>query len=78
MRYTISRLKFDAREMVYRVYVTDSLKGLIGAEVRYYDLIYEGKEETADPEEIKTHISDMLAQLGARNGFVQSGGETDA
>lgn len=62
--------------MVYRVYVTDCLKGLVGAEERYYNLIYEGKEETADPDEIKTRISGMLEKLGNNDGYIQPDGET--
>lgn len=64
--------------MMYRVYVTDMLKGLVEAEhrlrgsnieiPRYYDLENkksQKKEKTA--EEIISNVSDVLEKLGAKH-----------
>jgi hypothetical protein len=42
------------RELAYRVYVTDGLQALLGADTRYYDLIFPRSQEPHD----------ILSQLG--------------
>lgn len=59
MRYLIARVEEQARVRGYRVYVTDALKGLLGAEVRYADQ-FDIKIETRTAEEIKESIKEKL------------------
>lgn len=47
-------------ELMYRVYITDTLKGLVGGSERYYDLI----NATAVPEETRT-ADEIKAEVGA-------------
>lgn len=56
-------------ELAYKVYVTDSLRGLYHAmggqiEIRFYDMIKEEKAETRTAEEI---IQSIREELGGGN-----------
>lgn len=50
---------------MYRVYVTDCLKSIIGASARYYDVINRNSApaDERDPEEIISHIKLGLDEL---------------
>lgn len=39
MRYVLSRYRLYQREEAYRIYVTDALKGYLGLNIRFYDII---------------------------------------
>lgn len=54
------RVKQGMEELMYRVYLTDTLKGLAGGSERYYDLI----NATAAPEETRT-ADEIKAEVGA-------------
>lgn len=58
----VSRFKREQNETIYRIYISDILKGLSGAKERYYDLI-NPKIETRTPEEIIDHIKTGLNRL---------------
>lgn len=57
-------------ELMYRVYITDTLKGLVGGSERYYDLI----NTTAAPEETRT-ADEIKAEVGAVFNARRSGEE---
>ena len=45
MRYVDACLVSDLQEMTYRIYVTDTLKSISGANVRYADIgLFNGNE----------------------------------
>lgn len=64
--------------MLYRIYITDSIKALVGNDTRYADLIIRSDKENADTrsaDEIKSDIKSKLRRLG--NGYIQPGSKTD-
>lgn len=69
MRYVAARMEDDVRDTAYRVYVTDSLRAVTGAEKRYIDIVNDRmhapkeKEKTAD--EI---ITDVISKFGLKMG----------
>ncbi len=63
MRYVAARCKEYDRDEAYRIYVTDGLKHLVGADRRYYDMVHE-PVETRSAEEIKNDIFNKLNSLG--------------
>lgn len=63
MRYVMARIKDDERDMIYRIYVTDSLKAIGQLDVRYYDFIKNTPIETRSAEEIIDHIKGKLNDL---------------
>ena len=70
MRYVLSRCREADRDEIYRIYCSEALRALCGGKVKYFDIVaplspmYE--EETRTPEEIITHISETLTQLGGK------------
>lgn len=65
MAFVIEKIKEKQEEITYRIYVTDALKALTGATVRYYDLIADDDpkpEKTS--EQIKAEIFDVFKKLG--------------
>ena len=69
MRYVVARIEHENRDMAYRIYITDCLKGIFGAKVRYADLIY--NENNLATEEDAEAIKDRLKKkLGAINESV--------
>lgn len=65
MCYVQGVLEEKQDEMLYRVYVTDSLKALTGSSVRYYDLITNSGNTKAQKtsEQIKKEIFDVFKKL---------------
>lgn len=64
--------------MLYRVYMTDSIKALVGNDTRYADLIMRNENDNADTrsaDEIKSDIKSKLRRLG--NGYIQSGSKVN-
>lgn len=64
MRYVESRCNEYDRDEAYRIYVTDSLKIIGNLDIRFYDLLRPGVEETRTPEEIIENISAKLMKAG--------------
>lgn len=66
MRYVTARLLEESRDLTYRIYVTDSLKALTEANVRYIDLIHQQKQkvETRTSNEIVDNIKQGLMKIG--------------
>ena len=65
MRYVSARIEETAREKAYRIYVTDALRGLYGAEkgvMRYADIFAPKHNRTED--EIKASIFEKLKKMG--------------
>ena len=61
------------REEAYRIYISDVLKGLAGAQIRYIDIVNPGRKiENPDEkaEEIKEGIKDKLRRIGGNNGRI--------
>jgi hypothetical protein len=59
MRYVLSRIRVYQREEAYRIYVTDALKGYLGLNIRFYDILYphvETRTPTAIIEGIKAKL----------------------
>ena len=56
MRYTVARYNDQQRELAYRIYVTDSLRALIGASARYADFLENKTEDTRTGREIADDI----------------------
>ena len=50
----------EAREEIYRIYVTDSLKVIGQLDQRYFDMIQPPKQETRTAEEIIDNITNKL------------------
>ena len=69
MRYVRARFENEMRETTYRIYVTDALKILVGADRRYYDAWAEDqkKKETRTSEEIIRDLSEKLRRLGGED-----------
>lgn len=65
MVFVADKIKEKQEEKTYRIYVTDALKALTGATVRYYDLIddYEPKPKKTS-EQIKAEIFDVFKKIG--------------
>lgn len=64
MRYALARAHYEDRDEAYRVYISESLRAITGAKKSYQDLLDNGVDETRTSEEIVSHISDKLTQLG--------------
>lgn len=63
MRYVMGRVEKEEHDMIYRIYITDSLKAISGLNVRYYDLIDNSPVETRTADEIKDHIKNKVNNL---------------
>jgi hypothetical protein len=69
MRYAVARLNERERAAAYRIYVTDILQGLSGAQNRYADIVYphsetqKEEEKPVDPEEI---IQGIMSRTGIK------------
>jgi hypothetical protein len=63
MRYVESRFRERDRDEAYRIYVTETLRAISGANVRYYDFVSE-KKESRTSHEIIGDISAKLSKLG--------------
>ena len=63
MHYVSAKLEMYQEELMYRVYVTDCLKGLTGAKWRYYDMISEDKTPKKSSEQIKSEIFEVFKKL---------------
>lgn len=64
MRYVSARTHDKIREETYRFYITDTLKGLTGAEVRYADIVMEQNDtEEESGEEIIERMRRKLAEV---------------
>jgi hypothetical protein len=61
MRYIQARRKLWEREEVYRIYMTDSMRSLTGAQQRYIDFF--APIETRTAPEIIAHIKGKLNGL---------------
>lgn len=48
---------------MYRVYVTDCLRGLVGAKERYYSMITEDTKPQKSAEQIKSEILEVFKKL---------------
>lgn len=64
MRYVESRCVEHDREEAYRIYVTDALKLMGKLNLRYFDMVSPGVEETRTSEEIVDSISAKLKKAG--------------
>lgn len=64
MRYVESRCKEYDCDEAYRIYVTDALRLIGRLNIRYFDMINPGVEETRTAEEIIDSISAKLAKAG--------------
>ena len=70
-----SRLKQNDRDMLYRIYVTDSLKALLKSNKRYYDLVFglsAQSDEEPDPEAIKARITSQASKYAYP--YIRKGG----
>lgn len=65
MRYVVARLEQEYRDLAYRIYVTDSLRGITGIDTRFSDLIFGNKEEEKSGDEI---AAEVIASLGLNIG----------
>ena len=65
MRYVVARLEQEYRDLAYRIYVTDSLRGITGMDARFSDLIFGNKEEEKSGDEI---AAEVIASLGLNIG----------
>jgi hypothetical protein len=66
--YVVEQLKERKRDILYQVYITDALKGLTGASVRWFDMVSDDfdKEQKKTPEQIKEEIFDVFKKLEVR------------
>lgn len=68
MRYVEARIETTMRDETYRIYITDVLKGLVGINVRYADLLPGSTKNIENPEEkaeeIKEGMKEKLKRLG--------------
>ena len=65
INYVKGKIEEKQEEKIYRVYVTDMLKVITGASVRYYDLISEDEKKVhKTSEQIKSEIFDVFKKLG--------------
>lgn len=68
LAYVNAKILEKSEEMAFKIYVTDSLKGIfkgMGGEVsmRYYDIVSEKKVETRTPEEVIGVIREKIHKL---------------
>jgi len=72
MRYVKARVDTEFRELTYRIFVTDYLKGIgrFNGGPRYAEAITNSKQpiETRSSEEIIDSISEKLSRLGGNDG----------
>lgn len=72
IEHCISTFKYNKKEYLYKVYISDLLRGLYhnpSAISRYYDMISsldKPKIEDPDPEEIKDRIKNGINKLTKR------------
>lgn len=65
MQYAKARKKSEENEFIYKVYLTDSLKSIGNLNVRYIELIDDGKwENTKSASEIIDDVKNHLDVLG--------------
>lgn len=65
MRYAVARIEQENRDAVYRIYITDCLKAICGAKIRYADLI---RKDNGTTEQNSEAIKDRLKKkLGGLN-----------
>lgn len=64
----MSRLKRDNDKTLYRIYVTDVLKGIARIDVRYYDWISHKKPDTRSAEEIAADVIKNAGLIVVENG----------
>lgn len=66
MRYVVERYKQERREMAYRIYVTDSMRALLGNEEnrRFADLIAEIDSPPKPEKSADDIISGIRKKLG--------------
>lgn len=65
MRYVVARLEQEYRDLAYRIYVTDSLRGITGMDTRFCDLVFGKKEDEKSGDEI---AAEVIASLGLNIG----------
>lgn len=65
MRYVVARFEQEYRDLAYRIYVTDGLRGITGMDTRFSDLIFGNKEEEKSGDEI---AAEVIASLGLNIG----------
>lgn len=73
MRYAVSKINSNQRDIAYQVYVTDALQAIsknvepVGRcgyiEKRYWDVIHPKPEDTRTAEEIIEHMKKKLARI---------------
>lgn len=84
MRYAIARFKSEQRNLVYRVYVTDSLKAIGRLDRRFFDSIADDFRETLEPsesaEDIISRIQNGVNNLGKeeKNEHLRTFSEPDS
>lgn len=66
--YCAAKVHETDRDMVYRIYVTDTLKAIlsrlgVNLNMRYYDALRLKPEETRTADEIISNITDKLRKL---------------
>ncbi len=64
VRYAKARYDEFRRAETYRIYVTDSLKTLIGANVRYIDLLNQIKKTQKDTRSGEEIVADVIKRAG--------------
>lgn len=65
MQYVSAKVEEKQDELLYRIYVTDLLRGLAGADIsRYYDMISgESKKPEKTAEEVRKCILDEFKKM---------------
>jgi hypothetical protein len=62
LRYVSARFNKEVKEEAYRIFISDAVGALIGAQVRYYDIVNPPKGEQ-DPDEIVNRIQKGLGEI---------------
>ncbi len=65
MRYVVARFEQEYRDLAYRIYVTDGLRGITGMDTRFCDLVFGKKEDEKSGDEI---AAEVIASLGLNIG----------
>ena len=61
MRYASARMDAAGREEIYRVYVAEHLRALVGSDLHYLDVARGVKQADFDAEQV---VDDVVARMG--------------
>lgn len=62
--FCVNEYNKKQEELVYKIYITDSIRAYLDIDVRFYDLISREPKEERSADEIINSLKDGLSNLG--------------